>query len=97
MLRKTGTHFILECTGMTRIGSLPYARGFSVFSFSLSFVLLYYFILLYFANTLSDVTLQKSAIHRQGLSTQSVANESTITSLSESSTFFVSPTRADFL
>lgn len=58
-------------------------EAFLFFSFSLSFVLLYYFILLYFANTLSDVTLQKSAIHRQGLSTQSVANESTITALSE--------------
>lgn len=61
--------FILECTGMKLIGSFQYATGFSFLFLFFLFILLYYFIIFYFANTSSDVTLQKFAIYRQGFNT----------------------------
>ena len=66
-----------------------------LFSFFLSFILLFYFIL--FCKYTLGYHCPEVAIHRQGFSTQSVANQSTITSLSQSSTFFVSLTSSDFL
>lgn len=62
---KSGTLFILVHTATKLTGSFQHAR-------SSPFFCLYFIILLYFANTPSDVVTQKFVIHKQGLNTKSV-------------------------